>query len=293
MGGSYGGYLTAWIIAHDHRFAGAIVERGFLDPAAFPGSSDIGSFFGDEYVGTDPLLIAAQSPMAVVDRVRTPTLVLHSELDFRCPLEQATRYYAALKRGGVEAEMLVFPGEDHELTRAGRPRHRVQRFDAVLEWWGGTCRSGERDRGRMPWHPAPLLGLLRDLAELDRANDLEHAEHEQREADQQEQRHRAQQRREEQDDAGDDADDREEDRPGSGLRAVTDGGERDDALDDPQDADQGADEDAEPGRGGRQVREGEDPATMNSTPRTMWPMRAQPERQNRPIPMFTSPAMTT
>ncbi|MFN3950308.1 S9 family peptidase [Microbacterium sp.] len=135
MGGSYGGYMTAWVIAHDHRFAGAIVERGFLDPSAFPGSSDIGSFFGDEYVGTDPALVAAQSPMSVADRVRTPTLVMHSELDFRCPLEQATRYYAALKRTGVEAEMLVFPGEDHELTRAGRPQHRVQRFDAVLEWW--------------------------------------------------------------------------------------------------------------------------------------------------------------
>lgn len=135
MGGSYGGYMTAWVIAHDHRFAGAIVERGFLDPTAFPGSSDIGSFFGDEYVGTDPLLVAAQSPMAVVDQVETPTLVLHSELDYRCPLEQATRYYAALKRNGVEAEMLVFPGEDHELTRAGRPQHRVQRFDAVLDWW--------------------------------------------------------------------------------------------------------------------------------------------------------------
>lgn len=136
MGGSYGGYLTAWIIAHEHRFAGAIVERGFLDPAAFPGSSDIGSFFGQEYVGTDPLLVAAQSPMATVGAVRTPTLVLHSELDYRCPLEQATRYYAALKQQGTQAEMLVFPGEDHELTRAGRPQHRVQRFDAVLEWWG-------------------------------------------------------------------------------------------------------------------------------------------------------------
>lgn len=135
MGGSYGGYLTAWIIAHDHRFAGAIVERGFLDPVSFQGTSDIGSFFGDEYVGVDPEQMAAQSPMAVVERVRTPTLVLHSELDYRCPLEQATRYYAALKRQGTEAEMLVFPGEDHELTRAGQPRHRVQRFEAVLEWW--------------------------------------------------------------------------------------------------------------------------------------------------------------
>lgn len=135
MGGSYGGYLTAWTIAHDHRFAAAIVERGFLDPVSFQGTSDIGSFFGDEYVGTDPALIAAQSPMAVADRVRTATLVIHSELDFRCPLEQATRYYSALKRQGTETELVIFPGEDHELSRAGRPRHRVERFDAILQWW--------------------------------------------------------------------------------------------------------------------------------------------------------------
>jgi dipeptidyl aminopeptidase/acylaminoacyl peptidase len=135
MGGSYGGYLTAWIIAHDHRFAGAIVERGFLDPTSFQGTSDIGSFFGDEYVGLDPDAIARQSPMAVVDQVTTPTLVIHSELDFRCPLEQATRYYSALKRQGTESELLVFPGEDHELTRSGKPRHRVERFAAILDWW--------------------------------------------------------------------------------------------------------------------------------------------------------------
>ncbi|MDT0181279.1 S9 family peptidase [Microbacterium sp. ARD31] len=135
MGGSYGGYLTAWVIAHDHRFAGAIVERGFLDPVSFQGTSDIGSFFGDEYVGVEHGDIMRQSPMAVVDDVRTPTLVLHSELDFRCPLEQATRYYSALKRGGVDAELLVFPGENHELTRSGQPRHRVERFEAVLDWW--------------------------------------------------------------------------------------------------------------------------------------------------------------
>jgi dipeptidyl aminopeptidase/acylaminoacyl peptidase len=135
MGGSYGGYLTAWTIAHDDRFAGAIVERGMLDPASFQGTSDIGSFFGDEYVGTDADDIARQSPMAVVERVTTPTLVIHSELDYRCPLEQATRYYAALKRNGTDAELLVFPGENHELTRSGQPRHRLERFDAVLDWW--------------------------------------------------------------------------------------------------------------------------------------------------------------
>ena len=135
MGGSYGGYLTAWTIAHDHRFAAAIVERGFLDPDGFVGTSDIGSFFGDEYTGTDPEAMAAQSPQAVVGRVTTPSLVIHSSDDLRCPLSQGERYYAALKRKGVETEMLVFPAENHELSRSGRPRHRLERFEAILDWW--------------------------------------------------------------------------------------------------------------------------------------------------------------
>ena len=135
MGGSYGGYLTAWVTTQDHRFAGAIVERGFLEPESFVGTSDIGSFFGIEYVGGSAEQIAAQSPYAHVDNVKTPTLVIHSELDFRCPLEQATRYYSKLKHNGVDAEMLIFPGENHELTRSGQPRHRLERFAAVLEWW--------------------------------------------------------------------------------------------------------------------------------------------------------------
>jgi len=135
MGGSYGGYLTAWTIAHDHRFAAAIVERGYLDPEAFVGTSDIGSFFSDEYTGTEHEAIQAQSPQAHVDAVTTPTLVLHSEDDLRCPLPQAERYYAALKRRGVDAELVIFPGENHELSRSGRPRHRLQRFEIILDWW--------------------------------------------------------------------------------------------------------------------------------------------------------------
>ncbi|NQX27439.1 S9 family peptidase [Microbacteriaceae bacterium VKM Ac-2854] len=135
LGGSYGGYLTAWTIAHEHRFAAAIVERGYLDPEAFVGTSDIGMFFSDEYVGVTSSDYARQSPQAVVTSVRTPTLVIHSERDLRCPLGQAERYFTALRRAGVESELLVFPGEDHELSRSGRPRHREQRFDAILEWW--------------------------------------------------------------------------------------------------------------------------------------------------------------
>ena len=135
MGGSYGGYLTAWTIANDHRFTAAIVERGFLDPDSFVGTSDIGWFFAAEYTGIDAEQVRAQSPMARVGDVRTPTLVVHSELDWRCPPEQAQRYWSALKRNGVETALLLFPGEDHELTRAGQPRHRVERFEHVLRWW--------------------------------------------------------------------------------------------------------------------------------------------------------------
>ena len=77
----------------------------------------------------------AQSPLLLAAQVRTPTLVLHSEDDLRCPISQAFRYYTELKLAGVDAELLVFPGETHELSRSGRPWHRRQRFEAILDWW--------------------------------------------------------------------------------------------------------------------------------------------------------------
>ena len=140
MGGSYGGYLAAWLTTRSQRFVAAIVERGFLDPSSFVGSSDIGWFFAPEYVGDTALpggaeLVAAQSPMAHVGDVQTPTLVIHSEQDWRCPVEQGQRWFVELKRRGVPTELLLFPGEGHELTRSGRPSHRVARFEHVLAWW--------------------------------------------------------------------------------------------------------------------------------------------------------------
>ena len=140
MGGSYGGYLTAWLTTRTERFVAAIVERGFLDPVSFVGSSDIGWFFGLAYLGDNdsPAAaegLAAQSPIAEVSRVRTPTLVIHSENDWRCPVEQGQRWFVELRRRGIPSELLLFPGEGHELTRSGRPRHRVARFEHVLEWW--------------------------------------------------------------------------------------------------------------------------------------------------------------
>jgi dipeptidyl aminopeptidase/acylaminoacyl peptidase len=135
MGGSYGGYLTTLLITRTMRFVAAISERAFLDPVSFVGSSDIGWFFPDQYLGTDPVRIAGQSPMAAVAHIETPTLVIHSEEDWRCPVEQGLRLYVALKRRDVPTELLLFPGEGHELSRSGRPKHRLARLEHVLRWW--------------------------------------------------------------------------------------------------------------------------------------------------------------
>jgi len=70
-----------------------------------------------------------------VDRVRTPALVIHSEEDLRCPVEQAQRYYTALKLRDIPTGLLLFPGENHELSRSGTPWHRRQRFEHILDWW--------------------------------------------------------------------------------------------------------------------------------------------------------------
>ena len=158
LGGSYGGYLTAWATAHEHRFAAAMVERGFLDPVSFVGTSDIGWFFADAYTGSDPAQVAGQSPMARLDRVRTPTLVVHSEGDYRCPLEQAQRYYVGLKQRGVPSEFLLFPGESHELSRTGSPWHRRQRFEAILEWFGRYLPVGAPDAVEAAAEPGTATG---------------------------------------------------------------------------------------------------------------------------------------
>lgn len=132
QGGSYGGLMTTWLVAHSDRFSGAISERAVNAWDSFAGTSDIGWFFGDEYSGAYQV---EQSPLTWADNITTPTLVIHSERDFRCPLEQGQRLFARLKRNGVPTKLLVFPGEGHELSRSGQPRHRVQRFEHILAWW--------------------------------------------------------------------------------------------------------------------------------------------------------------
>jgi dipeptidyl aminopeptidase/acylaminoacyl peptidase len=136
MGGSYGGFMTSWLCSHaPGRFTAAISERAVNAWDSFAGTSDIGYYFAQAYVGADRDSQWRTSPLAYAGDIDVPLLIVHSEQDWRCPLEQAQRLFVALKLRGAEVEMVVFPGEGHELSRSGRPRHRRQRFEAILNWW--------------------------------------------------------------------------------------------------------------------------------------------------------------
>ncbi|MFC4426607.1 prolyl oligopeptidase family serine peptidase [Deinococcus navajonensis] len=140
MGGSYGGYMTNWITAHSTRFQAAITDRSICNLISFGGTSDIGLRFWDDELGLnfhrrqDALRLWDLSPLQYVENVRTPTLIVHSVLDHRCPIEQAEQWYAALTLHGVETRFVRFPGEDHELSRSGRPDRRLTRLHEYLNW---------------------------------------------------------------------------------------------------------------------------------------------------------------
>jgi dipeptidyl aminopeptidase/acylaminoacyl peptidase len=141
-GGSYGGYMTAWIIGHTQRFKAACVMRPVTNCYSFFGSSD-GGYLWDEVWGRgmppweNPEDYLRQSPIAYAGHMRTPTLIIHSEQDYRCLVEQAEQLYVALKKQGVEAELLRYPGESHGLSRGGKPWHRVHRLRAIVGWFAG------------------------------------------------------------------------------------------------------------------------------------------------------------
>lgn len=136
LGGSHGGFMTTWLAAHHgDRFRAAVSERAVNSIDSFTGTSDIGWFFADALYSGDFERQSRQSPLTYADRISVPMLIIHSEQDWRCPVEQAYRLFVALKRRGAPAELLLFPGEGHELSRTGRPSHRIQRFDAILDWF--------------------------------------------------------------------------------------------------------------------------------------------------------------
>lgn len=139
-GGSYAGFMTAWLIAKEspERFRAAVAARGVYDLGIWYGSSNTYRLFEGEF-GTrpweDPEVVRQQSPLTYVANIRTPLLLLHADTDFRTTVAGAEAMYRALKVLGREVEFVRYPREGHELTRAGEPKHRVDHMLRTLEYF--------------------------------------------------------------------------------------------------------------------------------------------------------------
>lgn len=138
-GGSYGGYLTNWIIGHDQRFKAAVTQRCVSNFYSFFGTSDIGFDFGAfEFGGlpwSDAEKLLRHSPISYVDQITTPLLILHSEQDLRCPIEQSEQMFTALKYLEKEVAFVRIPGESHGLSRNGTPSRRLARLHHLIGWF--------------------------------------------------------------------------------------------------------------------------------------------------------------
>jgi dipeptidyl aminopeptidase/acylaminoacyl peptidase len=138
-GGSYGGYMTVWIIGHTDRFKAAVTQRCVSNFTSMWGSSDLNWVFQELLEDKRPFedidKYWQHSPMKYIGNAKTPTLVIHSENDLRCPIEQGEQVFVALKSLGVESEMVRFPGEFHGLSRNGRTDRRIVRLNHILRWF--------------------------------------------------------------------------------------------------------------------------------------------------------------
>lgn len=138
LGGSYGGYMTTWIVGHTDRFRAACSERSCNNFLLESGSSDIGWAFKG-YVGAHwfeaPDAYLRISPSTYAEDITTPVLILHSEEDLRCPIAHAEELFTILRLLKRDVELVRFPAESHELSRSGSPAHRVMRFEAILDWF--------------------------------------------------------------------------------------------------------------------------------------------------------------
>lgn len=137
-GGSYGGFMTNWAVGHTNRFKAAVTQRSISNWISFFGVSDIGYYFTDWQIGGDMSDIEKlwhHSPLKYAKNVETPLLILHSEKDFRCPIEQAEQFYITLKTMGKEVGFVRFPDCDHNLSRTGTPNLRIQRLEQIVGWF--------------------------------------------------------------------------------------------------------------------------------------------------------------
>ena len=138
-GGSYGGFMTNWIIGHTDRFCACASQRSISNWLSFNGISDIGYYFvGDQNKAdfyTDHEKLWDHSPLKYAKNVKTPTLFIHSDEDYRCPIDQGLQMYAALVDRGIPARLCLFHGENHELSRSGKPLHRIRRLTEITNWF--------------------------------------------------------------------------------------------------------------------------------------------------------------
>ncbi len=143
-GGSYGGFMTNWIIGHTDRFRAAATQRSITNWTSFYGCSDIGprfcEFQNQASILSDPALLWKQSPIAYAGNFKTPTLIIHSDQDYRCPIEQGYQLLTSLNIHHIDTRMVIFKGENHELSRGGRPKHRVRRLKEITEWMDKYCK---------------------------------------------------------------------------------------------------------------------------------------------------------
>lgn len=138
-GGSYGGYMTVWIIGHTGRFKAAATQRCVSNFVSMWGSSDLNWVFQEVLDDKPPFEDLDKywnhSPMKYIGNAKTPTLVIHSENDLRCPIEQGEQVFVALKSLGIDSEMVRFPDEFHGLSRNGRTDRRIVRLNHMLRWF--------------------------------------------------------------------------------------------------------------------------------------------------------------
>lgn len=137
-GGSYGGFMTNWIIGHTNRFKAAASQRSIANWISFAHTSDIGEFFTKDQQQADTWESVEElwwhSPLKYANQVKTPTLFIHSNEDYRCPYSEGLQMYSALVEHGIEARLCMFKGENHELSRSGKPKHRVKRLEEITNW---------------------------------------------------------------------------------------------------------------------------------------------------------------
>ena len=137
-GGSYGGFMVNWITGHTDRFAAACTQRSIANHISQGGTSDWAATRGERLGGTPeeaPDFLWERSPLKYVANVTTPTLIIHSERDDRCPLEEGEQWFAALRRRHVPVRFVIFPEENHDLSRAGKPSRRVERLEHIIRWF--------------------------------------------------------------------------------------------------------------------------------------------------------------